>query len=144
MRQLGGINTSQLHCSANHKGPERADCCACQKPSCQGIAQCLFLHCTDISWQMCELGCAHRYQKQFQADPAAYQKPSKDSGGYWIAKVSPYLASGLLHHQPHSCSRLASPAGCSKSTSDDALTHSIHLHICRSGSGCKPWPLNYL
>ncbi|KAL3133752.1 hypothetical protein ABBQ32_008236 [Trebouxia sp. C0010 RCD-2024] len=26
------------------------------------------------------------YQKQFQAAPAAYQRPSKDSGGYWIAK----------------------------------------------------------
>ena len=32
----------------------------------------------------------HRYQKQFQADPGAYHKPSKDDGGYWIAKVGLY------------------------------------------------------
>lgn len=31
-----------------------------------------------------------RYQKQFQADPASYHKHSKDTGGYWIAKVCPY------------------------------------------------------
>ena len=42
-----------------------------------------------------------RYQKQFQADPASYHKHSKDTGGYWIAKVC------LLH-----CTAYINAGGC--------------------------------
>ena len=55
-----------------------------------------------------------RYQKQFQADQAAYHKPTKDAGGYWIAKVNFRLivqSEANCTHQARGIIGLASPEG---------------------------------
>lgn len=123
-------------CTARHKAARAPSCLfyASSMSTCHDFCMTLLFIQYLQTWQTCELSCTHRYQKQFQADPAAYHRPSKDIGGYWIAKVSSYLGVGkfsdLVHHGLYKHRRLASPSSCSKSASYDALTHFIHVHIC--------------